>query len=306
MTKATWDHWLGRIGLIGTTAIAPLVWGTTYLVTTEMLPPNRPILAALLRSLPAGIALAAVTRQRPVGRWWVKAGVLGVLNIGGFFALLFVAAYHLPGGIAATLGAVQPLVAAVLAAVMLNERLTFSVTLSGVLGLVGVGLLVLTAEARLDTIGILAGLGGALSMAAGVVLTKHWGRPVGLLAFTSWQLLAGGAFLLPLVLILEGLPDGLTALNVTGFLWLGGVGTALAYALWFRGIQLLPVARVSMLGLLSPVVAAIAGWMVLDQTLRDGQLLGMAVVLTAVWLGQSEPRFRRPWLAGRLPAEEAR
>ena len=318
--KTVSDH---RLTLIGATAIAPLVWGTTYLVTTEMLPPGRPILAALLRSLPAGVALAAATRQRPVGGWWVKASVLGVLNIGGFFALLFVAAYRLPGGVAAMLGAVQPLVAAVLAAVLIRERLTLLAIFSGVLGMVGVGLLVLTAEARLDTVGILAGLGGALSMALGVVLTKHWGRPVGLLAFTSWQLMAGGAFLLVLVLVLEGLPDGLTAMNVAGFLWLGGVGTALAYALWFRGIELLPVARVSMLGLLSPVVAAVAGWVVLEQTLGGGQLPGMALVLIAVWFGQSErnqlwkklfgserswpwPSLPRPWLVGRLPTEKAR
>lgn len=74
--------------LVLTTAIAPLAWGTTYLVTTEALPPGRPLLAGVLRALPAGLALAALTRRRPVGRWWAKAAVLGILNIGGFFALL--------------------------------------------------------------------------------------------------------------------------------------------------------------------------------------------------------------------------
>jgi len=285
-------HGPARAGLavVAVTALAPLAWGTTYVVTTELLPPGRPLLAGTLRALPAGLALVAVTRQRPVGAWWAKAAVLGTLNIGGFFALLFVAAYRLPGGVAATLGAVQPLVAAGLAAVLLRERLRPEVILAGVLGVFGVALLVLRAGADLDGPGVLAGLAGAASMASGVVLTKRWGRPVPLLAFTAWQLVAGGLVLAPLALALEGLPPTLSRGSVAGYLWLGSVGTAVAYSLWFRGIERLPVARVSLLGLLSPVVATSAGWLVLGQTLTPVQAVGATLVLGALWLGQRPPR----------------
>jgi probable blue pigment (indigoidine) exporter len=34
--------------------------------------------------------------------------VLGIMNVAPFFSLLFIATYQLPGGVAATLGAVQP------------------------------------------------------------------------------------------------------------------------------------------------------------------------------------------------------
>jgi len=287
--------WLrSRTAVVVTTALAPMAWGTTYLVTTEMLPPDRPLLAGLLRALPAGIALAAVTRIRPVGHWWLKAAVLGTLNIGGFFALLFVTAYRLPGGVAATLGAIQPLVAAGLAAALLGERLRAVIVVAGSLGIIGVALLVLRAAARLDAIGVGAGIAGTLFMATGVVLTKRWGRPVGLLAFTSWQLIAGGILLAPLVVAVEGPPPALTGTNVLGFAWLASVGTAVAYSLWFRGVQALPVAQVSLLGLLSPVVAAAAGWLALDQSLSIGQLVGSALILVAVTLGQTRgprPRF---------------
>src|SRR5687768_1416325 len=80
--------------MVATTGLAPAAWGLTYLVTTELLPADRPFLAGLLRALPAGLVLAALTRQRPSGQWWTKSLALGTLNIGGFFALLFVAAYH--------------------------------------------------------------------------------------------------------------------------------------------------------------------------------------------------------------------
>ena len=113
-------------------------------------------------------------------------------SIGAFFALLFFAAYRLPGGVAATLGATQPLVAAGLGALLLSEPLRRHLLIAGVAGMLGVGLLVLRADAELDAVGVIAGLTGALSMATGVVLTKRWGSPVPLLAFTSWQLIAGG------------------------------------------------------------------------------------------------------------------
>ena len=185
--------------------------------------------------------------------------MLGTLNIGGFFALLFMAAYRLPGGVAATLGAIQPLVAAGLAAWLLRERLSIRIVFAGLLGFAGVALLVLRAGARLDGIGVLAGLAGAVSMASGVVLTKYWGRPVPLLAFTSWQLIAGGLVLVPAALAVEGMPPHLTGQNLLGFLWLATGGTAVAYSLWFRGIERIPVSQASLLALMSPVVATAAG-----------------------------------------------
>lgn len=280
-------------GVLLTTALAPAAWGTTYLTTTELLPPGRPLLAGTLRALPAGLILAAATKRRPVGTWWAKALVLGTLNIGGFFALLFVAAYRLPGGVAATLGAVQPLIAAGLAAVLLRERIRSNVVIAGVMGLVGVALLVLRAGAHLDTAGVAAGLAGATSMASGVVLTKRWGRPVPLLTFTAWQLVAGGLILLPLAMAVEGLPPQLTGSNVLGYLWLTTAGTGVAYALWFRGIDRLPVSQVSLLALLSPLVATTAGWLVLHQQLTAAQLAGAVLVLLAMWLGQYRQQPRR-------------
>ncbi len=268
------------------TALAPAAWGTTYLVTTELLPPGRPLLAGTLRALPAGLILAAAGKRLPGGAWWAKALVLGILNIGGFFALLFTAAYRLPGGVAATLGAVQPLIAAALAATLLRERLRPNVAIAGVLGVVGVALLVLRAGAQLDATGVAAGLAGATSMASGVVLTKRWGRPVPLLTFTAWQLVAGGLVLLPLALAFEGPPPPLSPSNVLGYLWLGSAGTGVAYALWFRGIDRMPVGQVSLLALLSPIVATTAGWLVLHQQLTAAQMVGAVIVLGAIWLGQ--------------------
>nr|WP_083661350.1 EamA family transporter [Actinophytocola xanthii] len=274
------------------TALAPAVWGTTYVVTTELLPPGHPLFAGLLRALPAGLVALAITRVLPRGRWWGKATVLGVLNIGLLLPLLFVAAERLPGGVAATLAAAQPLIVAVLAVPVLHERLSARRLFWGVAGVVGVGLVVIGPSAALDAGGIVAGLAAAASMALGVTLTKRWGRPPGAspTTFAGWQLTAGGLFLLPVTFLAEGSPPAIDAPAALGYLWLGLVGGLIAYVLWFRGLTTLPVTSVAVLSLLSPLVAAVLGAVLLDQTLGPVQLLGFGLSLAAIVAAQLPER----------------
>lgn len=270
------------------TALPPLVWGSTYAITTEFLPPDRPMFTALMRALPAGLVLLAITRVLPRGRWIWRAALLGTLNIGAFFPLLFLAAYRLPGGVAAVLSAAGPLFAQGFAALFLSERPTARKLIAGVVGILGVALVVLRAGAALDPIGVLAGIGGAALMSAGTVLTKRWGRPdgVGPLALTGWQLTAGGLLLVPLALIVEGAPPPLDARNIGGYLYLGVIGTAVAYGIWFRGLSRLPATSVAFLTLLSPLSAAVIGWVALGQSLSPLQVAGIAIALGGTLLGQ--------------------
>ncbi|MDT0330968.1 EamA family transporter [Nocardiopsis lambiniae] len=274
------------------TTLPPVVWGSTYLVTTELLPPDRPLLAATVRALPAGLALIALGRVLPRGSWWWRSAVLGVLNIGAFFLLLFVAAYHLPGGVAALVMAIQPILVLGLSALLLGDRVRPVQIVAATTAIAGVALLVLRPDAALDTVGVIAGLLGAVSMATGIVLTKRWGRPPGttLLTFTGWQLTAGGLALLPFLLLVEGLPDRITVGNLTGFAYLSVIGALIAYALWFRGIERLPAPTVSFLSFGSPLAAVLLGYLVLGQALAPLQLVGALAVITAVVLAGRPPR----------------
>ncbi|MEV0432091.1 EamA family transporter [Nocardia sp. NPDC050413] len=269
-------------------AFAPAVWGTTYVVTTELLPPGHPFFAGLLRALPAGLIVLAATRILPNGQWWWKASILGVLNIGLLNALLFVSAERLPGGVAATLAAAQPLIVAALAVGVLRERASGWRVGWGVAGMAGVGLVVIGPDAALDLVGVAAGLGSAASMALGLTLTKRWGRPATAdpVTFAGWQLAAGGLFLLPLTALVEGAPPAIDGPAALGYLWLGLVGGLIAYVLWFRGIGTLPVTSIAVLVLLSPLVAAALGAVLLGQTLGPVQVVGFALSLAAIVAGQ--------------------
>ena len=274
------------LGDIALTALAPLSWGTTYIVATEFLPPGHPLLVAALRSLPIGLLLTLALRKLPHGVWWWRTLVLGALNIGIFQALLFVAAYRLPGGVAATAGAIQPLLVVLFSWLILQEKPAKGTIPVAIAGFIGIALLVLGPSARLDPWGILAALVGAAAMGLGTVLVKRWRPPVSLLVFTAWQLTVGGALLLPVALVVEGPFTELTTTNLQGFIYLGTVGTGLAYLLWFRGIRQLSATAASYLGLLSPVMATLLGFIWLHQALTPLQLGGIAIIFSSVLIGQ--------------------
>lgn len=248
-----------RTTTILATALAPLIWGSTYLVTTEFLPPDRPFTAALIRVLPAGLLLLAWTRRLPRRGEWGIVALLGFLNIGFFQAMLFVAAYRLPGGLAAVLSSTQTLMVLVftwLIGKTMPPKAAWAWSAAGVLG---IALLVLSPQARYDGTGILAALAGAAAMALGVYLSKHRRTSLPVLAFTGWQLFIGG------------------------YLYLCLFGAVLAYVLFFKGIAKLSPAAVSSLGLLSPVSAFVLGWLFLGQSMDAKSLAGFALVLASIF-----------------------
>ncbi len=283
-------------------ALTPVIFGTTYLLTTQFLPPGRPLLAALMRSLPTGIVLVLATRTWPPRGWWGRFILLSLLYSSAFFPLLFIAAYLLPGGVASVLNSVTPLLVVVLSVPLLHTRVRRMDVIAGGLGILGVALLVLRSSARLDEWGILAMTVCVVMMGFATVLTKRWGHPPGWGAagFTGWTFLLGGLVLLPVTLAIEGVPSNLTPANIGGLIYLVLFSGILAYGLWFWCMQRLPATAVSFLALLNPVVAAGLGWIVLDQVLNGWQLLGAAIVLVSVLLGQ-HLRPRRP-----MPATSAR
>ncbi|MEE6389766.1 EamA family transporter [Microbacterium paraoxydans] len=285
---------MNRFTLTLVTALAPAAWGTTYLVTTELLPAGHPLLAGLLRSLPAGLLAVLLARRLPHGGWWGKVLVLGALNIGAFFPLLFLAAERLPGGVAAAVAGAQPLIVLGLGALVLGERARPISAGAAVAGATGVALVVLGPAATLDLWGLIAALGGVTATGLGMILTKRWGRPsgVGPVAYAGWQLSAGGLLLLPLTFVVEGPPPALDAGALLGYLWLATAGGIIAYTLWFRGIQRLPVIVPGLLALLSPIVATVLGVLIAGESFTVVQVTGILITLAALVGGQIAARPR--------------
>ena len=267
---------------IALTALAPIIWGSTYIVTSELLPPNRPFTAALIRVLPAGLLLVLALRRLPARQHWLRLLILSALNIGAFQALLFVAAYRLPGGLAAVLGAIQPLMVMALAWWADGKPPARSTLAAAVAGVLGMALLLISPQTVFEPIGIAAAFLGAACMASGVWLTRRWQLELPVMALTGWQLLLGGLMLAPLAWWLDAPLPPLSTLQWLAYAYLCLAGALLAYALWFRGIARLPTVAVASLGLLSPLTAVVLGWALLGQSMGGMALAGLVVVLVSV------------------------
>jgi probable blue pigment (indigoidine) exporter len=268
------------------TVLAPISWGTTYVTITELAPDGRPLLVAAARVLPASVVLLIVgsVRQlsRPHGADWWRTAALSVCNFGAFFPLLIIAVYRLPGGVAAAAGGLQPLLVAGLSVPLANRRPTQVELAVGAIAAVGVAMVVVRPGADIDPIGVVAAIAANVSFAAGVVLTKRWPSSARGLTATGWQLLLGGALLVPLAIAVEGTPPVLTATNVVALTYLTLIATALAFLVWFSGIERLPAAAPPLLGLAAPVTGAMLGWLVLGQSLSPVQLVGFGITLATI------------------------
>ncbi len=267
--------------------LTPIIWATTYILTTQFLPPGRPWLASTVRSLPTGLALV-IGGPWPTRYWWPRIALLSLLYSSAFFPLLFLAAYRLPGGVASVINSLGPLIVVVASVPLLGARIRRLDLIASTVGVVGVAVLVLSDKARLDPVGIAAMTVAVIMMSIGNVLVKRWGRPPGMTSgnLTGWLFLVGGLTLLPATLIVEGLPAALSTTNLLGFAYLVVFGGIVSYGLWFWALARLPASSVTFLGLLNPVTAALIGWIWLGQSLSPAQLFGAGLVVLSVVLGQ--------------------
>jgi probable blue pigment (indigoidine) exporter len=268
------------------TAIAPVAWGSTYFVTHRYLPPDYPLYGAAIRALPAGLLLLLVRRTLPHGSWWWKSLVLGTLNMGAFFALVYLAAQTLPTSIASTIMATAPVVMMLIAWAALSERPRVAYLAGAGLGIGGVGLMLLNGAVAVDLSGVLASVAAMVMSSLGYVLAKKWGAGADVFSLTSWQLIAGGAVLLPVAVVMEGSPPTLNGSAIVGFGYVTVVATALAFAAWFTGLRHLTAGTVGLIGLLNPITGVLLGAVIAGETLAPQQICGLVLVFLGILLGQ--------------------
>lgn len=276
-----------------TTAIAPIIWGSTYYLTRNFLPPEYPLTAATIRALPAGLILLAITRKLPHGIWWIRTLTISTLTISGFFILVYISGSKLPSSIASMIMALSPIATMAMAHLLLKEKITPRTISGGILGLLGVFTLLGGTTGHLDPIGLLAAGAGMISSALGFVLTRRWKPPVNATTFTAWQLTFGGMITAPIALLAEGIMPVPSVSATAAFVYIVFFASILAYICWFTGVTRLPASTVSIIGLFNPLTGCILGVLLAGETLTPTQMLGSLVILTGIYAGVRAPSTQK-------------
>lgn len=278
------------------TAIAPIAWGSSYVVTRQLLPAESPLWGGLLRALPAGLILLLISRKLPTGSWWWRSLLLGALNVGGFFVLIYIAGQRLPSSLAATLMSTSALVMMLFAWAMLRQRPRVIAVLGALVGLVGVAIMLGLGGGPVDLWGVGVSLGAMVASSFGYILTARWGADIPALTMSSWQLVGGSLLLIPVAILVEGAPPVLTPSSALGFAYLTVIATAVAYVAWFAGLRRLPAGVVGVVGLLNPVTGVVLGVAIAGEAFGLTQGIGLALVLGGIALGSLPPlrKRRRP------------
>ena len=258
-----------------------------------------PLFFGGLRALIAGAVLLglALLGGRPVlpdPRRWPAVLALALVATTATYGGMFLSPGRVGAGIASVLGNVQPLVAVLLAALVLHERLTRARVAAVLLGTAGVLLITyprLAGGLGEAGAGSLLALSASIGAAAGSVLVKRMDLHDELLAVTGWQLVFGSLPLLGAAALLEPVGEttwGAAFAGMLLFLSLGG--TALSTTLWFWLLGHGDVGRLSLFLFLVPVLGLGFAWVVFDEQVAPLEAAGMLAIVVGTALVLREPR----------------
>lgn len=263
------------------TALTPAIWGTTYAITSLLLPAEDPVWMVVYRLLPAGLLLLMIRPGVLSAQWMKRAMLMGCTSFGLMF-FVFISAFRLPSGMAGTIMATLPLQIIFYLWLLDGKRPIRQQLLAALTGLVGVGLLLLGAV-ELDWLGIAAALAACLCTFTGVYLSSGWGLPEkSVVTYTGWHLTFGGLYAIPIAILLEGaapLPD---ASMLLAFFWIGILGMGWASINWLKGIVALPPATIGFLSLVNPISAVLCGQLLVGEVFGLRQWIGIAIVLASI------------------------
>lgn len=302
----------------GVALVSPFfLWGTSMVAMKEVLPATSPLFVASVRLVPAGAVLVAwaASKGRPMpsgGMAWLAIAIFALVDGTAFQGCLAEGLQRTSAGLGSVIIDSQPLTVAVLAAIIYGESLAPAGVFGLFLGIVGLLMLELPKEALAQIGG--GDLGGALaavtagvddgggiwdsgewwmllaaqSMAVGTVMVRWVCKYVDPVMATGWHMALGGVPLLAYSIatepgVYENL-DKLTAGDVCGLMYTSLLGSALAYGAFFYFASKGSLTKLSSLTFLTPMFAALFGYLLLGETLDEIQLAGAAVTIVGIYL----------------------
>ena len=296
--------------------VLSFVWGTAFVAIKAGLDAFPPVLFAAIRYDVAAVLMvgyAAATSDYWLPRTradWLTLLVEGTLLIALYNAFLFVGQDGVTSGVAAILVATTPLFSTVFSRLFLpSERLTLTGVAGVLVGLAGVALVarpepsVAGESAVVPSVLILL---AAVTVALGSVLVQRLDGGISSVGMVAWANVIGAVLLHA---ISAGLPSEslsgaeFSALGIGAVLYLAVFASAVGYVVYFDLIDRLGAVQINFVTYAVPVVAAITGWLLLQERLGPLDVVGFLVIVTGFVLLKrralrAELRPVTTWLTG--------
>ncbi|HSD22997.1 MAG TPA: DMT family transporter [Solirubrobacterales bacterium] len=286
------------------------IWGASYMFIAIGLRDLSPGMVAFLRIalaavvlIPVAAARGALSGARRYLGWLV---LVGAIQVAGPFILISAGEEEINSSLAGILVAAAPLWTAVLAIWVDHEERSQGLRLIGVLiGFAGVGLL-LGVDLGGGGSELLGGLGvvaAALGYAIGGFLVKHRLTGMEPLGMSGLVMVASALLLLPVAVATA--PDSSPSLGpVAAVTALGVVGTGFAFAIFYRLISTVGLARTLLVTYIAPGFAIVYGALFLSEAITPATIGGLVLILAGSWLSVEGrmPGRRRRWTREELAA----
>ena len=265
------------------------LWGFSFPAISVGLEALPPVLFAAFRYDVAAVILLGTAAVRATGGSWVPStrndyvaaagGGLFLISGNGF---LFLGQQTVPSGVAAIIQGLVPIATVLWALVLLPEERVSVVGAVGILvGFLGVALVIRPDPANLltaDLVGKLLICVQVASVALGGVVIQRAQPDIGGTTLAGWSMAVGGVVLHT---ISAGLGEPLTVptgLALTAVAYLGVFATAIAFFLYFRILDRYGATETSLVAYAVPVVATLAGVVLLGERITVASLAGFAVI----------------------------
>ena len=271
-------------------ALFCLIWSSAFAAGKLALPHSPPLILLVSRFLAAGVllfGLAALAGRFhwPDGKTVAIWAVLGALNSALYLGLSYTGMETVSSAFTAVLISANPLLTALVASVVLGERLSPLKNGGLLLGMIGVAIVLrsrLSGGAE-DWQGTLLVLGGLVALVAGTILFKKL-KPAGdLWTGTAIQSLAAGILLIPVALATESLDDvHITAALVGGWIYLVIAASIGGYLLWFHLLQTRTATEATSLHFLLPPLGLFFGWLMFREPVSWIDCLGIVPIAIGI------------------------
>ncbi|ADQ67097.1 dmt(drug/metabolite transporter) superfamily permease [Halogeometricum borinquense DSM 11551] len=264
-------------------------WGTSFVAIEAGLEYFPPLLFAGIRYGIAGLAIlsyavATTDRWHPSGRdEWLSAAVAGVFIIAAYHALLYIGEMYVSASVAAVVVSLAPVLTAVFAAGILGQPLDKIAGVGFLLGIVGVVIVANPDPANLlstNLLGIVLVLLSTASFAIGGVLTEPLRTSLPAESMQAWAMLIGAGVLFVGAVARGESPATIewTSTAIISLMYLTFVSGVVGFLIYFALHERVGATEINLVSYLEPVVASLAGWVLLGHVVSSTTLVGFVTV----------------------------